>query len=62
MAADLPLAPEPIMQFFSYEHLPAHLAQISQPFADLANQIVATLSCNAEHSRRPRSTKHSRPL
>ena len=50
MATDLPLAPEPIMQFFSYDHLPAYLAQISQPFADLANQIVAMLPRNAERT------------
>ena len=50
MAADLHLALKPIMQFFSYDHIPAHLAQISQPFADLANQIVATLPRNAERT------------
>ena len=50
MATDLPLAPEPIMQFFSYDHLPAYLAQISQSFIDLANQIVATLPRNAERT------------
>lgn len=28
------------MQFFSYEHLPPHLAAVSKPFADLARAIV----------------------
>ncbi len=32
--------PEHIMQFFAYEHLPAHLQDVSKPFADLARAIV----------------------
>ena len=39
-----------ILQFFSYEHLPVHLASVSMPFARLAEEIVATLPYNAERS------------
>lgn len=41
---------EPIMQFFSYAHLPAQLQQVSQPFCVLAREIVQTLPRNAERS------------
>ena len=32
--------PEHILQFFAYEHLPAHLQAVSKPFGDLARAIV----------------------
>lgn len=35
-----PTAPEHIMQFFHYEHLPPPLQEVSKPFADLARAIV----------------------
>ncbi len=38
------------MQFFSYEHLPAHLQVVSKPFGELANLIVTTLPRNPERS------------
>jgi hypothetical protein len=41
---------EPILQFFAWEHLPAHLAAASQPFGVLAQTIVATLPLNAERT------------
>ena len=31
---------EHILQFFAYEHLPPHLAEISKPFCELAHAIV----------------------
>lgn len=31
---------EPILQFFTYTHLPGHLAAISKPFCDLARLMV----------------------
>ncbi len=31
---------EHILQFFHYEHLPPHLAEVSKPFANLARAIV----------------------
>lgn len=33
--------PEPIMQFFAYEHLPEALQAVSKPFCDLARLVVA---------------------
>lgn len=41
---------EHIEQFFAYAHLPAHLAEVSKPFADLASSIVATLPRNPERT------------
>lgn len=32
---------EPIMQFFAHAHLPPHLAEVSKPFADLAQTLLA---------------------
>jgi hypothetical protein len=32
---------EPILQFFTYMHLPPHLRAVSKPFCDLAHAIVA---------------------
>lgn len=32
--------PEPILQFFKYDHLPPAMQLISKPFCDLANAIV----------------------
>lgn len=41
---------EPMLQFFDYEHLPAHLQAVSKPFGDLARQMVETLPRNAERT------------
>ena len=41
---------EPILQFFTWTHLPTHLAEISAPFQVLANQIVGTLPHNPERT------------
>ena len=41
---------EPIMQFFDYDHLPAHLRAVSEPFGVLARMIVDTLPRNAERT------------
>lgn len=43
-------APEPIMQFFAYEHLPLNLQTASKPFCVLANQLVAELPRSAERT------------
>ena len=40
----------PIGQFFKYEHLPAHLREVSKPFSDLANTILETTVGSAEQS------------
>jgi hypothetical protein len=42
--------PEPIMQFFSYGHLPKPLQDVSRPFCELAETIVANLPRNAERT------------
>ena len=39
-AGSPPPSPFPIMAFFEYAHLPAHLQAISKPFAELAQQMV----------------------
>ena len=41
---------EYLLQFFAYQHLPAHLQTISKPFGDLANQIAETLPRNPERT------------
>lgn len=38
----------PLLQFFAYEHLPAHLQEISKPFGDLARSLVEILPMNSE--------------
>lgn len=42
--------PEPLLQFFSYDHLPSHLRAVSKPFCDLAELIAATLPRNPERT------------
>ena len=42
--------PEPIMQFFAYDHLPPHLQAISRPFGELARHIVDCLPRNPERT------------
>jgi len=44
------LETDPILHFFQYAHLPAHLQAASRPFCDLADQIVTTLPRNAERT------------
>jgi hypothetical protein len=41
---------EPLMQFFAYAHLPAHLQLVSKPFCDLARAIVETVPWNPERT------------
>lgn len=35
--------PRGLLQYFEYEHLPAHLQEVSKPFHDLANQLAESL-------------------
>lgn len=42
--------PEHIMQFFAFEHLPPHLAEVSRPFGELAQSIVNGLPRNPERT------------
>jgi hypothetical protein len=40
----------PIMKYFAYEHLPAHLQEVSKPIGDLARQMDEQLADGAEKS------------
>ena len=37
-----------LLQFFSYEHLPAHLQEVSKPFGVLAEALESALPNNPE--------------
>jgi len=45
-----PTPPEPLMQFFKYEHLPDHLAVVSCKFYELAQSVAALLPRNPERT------------
>ncbi|HFD3738265.1 TPA: hypothetical protein ACF3RY_007060 [Pseudomonas aeruginosa] len=40
----------PIMKYFEYQHLPAHLQGVSKPIGDLAKQMDEQLPDGAEKS------------
>ncbi|YBG03659.1 hypothetical protein ACCQ55_08075 [Klebsiella pneumoniae] len=40
----------PIMKYFAYQHLPAHLQEISKPIGDLATLMDESLLDSAEKS------------
>jgi hypothetical protein len=41
---------EPLLQFFSYDHLADKLREVSKPFGELASLIVEKLPRNAERT------------
>lgn len=41
---------EPMLQFFSWSHLPSELGRISRLFSELAEDIVAQLPRNPERT------------
>ena len=41
---------EPIMQFFEYMHLPAHLQSVSSQFHSLAVNVIEMLPRNSERT------------
>lgn len=41
---------EPILQFFTYEHLPEGLAAVSAPFSVMVHTIVEVLPRNPERT------------
>lgn len=41
---------EPILQFFAFQHLPGHLAEVSEQFARVAANVANTLPRNPERS------------
>lgn len=51
---------EPMMQLFRYDHLPPHLQAISQPFHDLAAQLVELLPRNPERSMALRKLREAK--
>ena len=48
--AEAPPPPDRMLQFFTYEHLPAHLQLVSRPFCNLAAHICDTLPINPERT------------
>ncbi|MBL4278837.1 hypothetical protein H8F10_13020 [Vibrio fluvialis] len=42
--------PNPIMKYFEYAHLPAHLQEVSKPIGDLAKQMDESLQDGPEKS------------
>jgi hypothetical protein len=44
------MQPEPILQFFAYDHLPEHLKHVSRPFRDMAASIIDNLPRNPERT------------
>ena len=42
--------PSPIIRYFAYEHLPAHLQLVSKPIGDLARMMDDSLPDGAEKS------------
>lgn len=42
--------PNPIMKYFEYQHLPAHLQEVSKPIGDLAKHMDEQLPDGAEKS------------
>jgi hypothetical protein len=43
-------SPDPMLQFFTYAHLPEHLQGVSRTFCDLAQEIVGSLPRNPERT------------
>lgn len=41
---------EPIMQYFTYAHLPERLQEVSMPFCEAAERVHRTLPRNPERS------------
>ena len=44
------VAPDRMLQFFEYAHLPAHLQDVSRMFHDVAHQIAANIPQNPERT------------
>lgn len=41
---------DPMLQFFTYRHLPNHLQEVSAPFCELAFSLVEKLPRNPERT------------
>ena len=44
------MADDPMLQFFSWQHLPPSFADVSRPFGELAQSLVDTLPRNPERT------------
>jgi hypothetical protein len=44
------VSPEPMLQFFSYDHLRPDLQPVSKAFAELAHELAETLPRNPERT------------
>jgi hypothetical protein len=42
------MQPEPILQFFAFDHLPERLQHVSRPFRDMAASMTDNLPRNPE--------------
>lgn len=42
--------PSPILKYFAFEHLPAHLQEVSKPIGEMAIALDVTLPDGAEKS------------
>lgn len=43
-------ATEPLLKFFQYEHLPANLRAVSEPWCSLAHHVARTIPPSAERT------------
>lgn len=43
--------PDHVEQFFSFEHLPATLREVSRPFCELARRVIESLPANPERTK-----------
>jgi hypothetical protein len=50
MLTETQRAPERLLKFFAYEHLPAHLQEVSEPFGRLADQMCERLQPTPERT------------
>jgi len=44
----MPVYKNTLLQFFTYEHLPTHLQEVSKPFGELAKALEESLPSNPE--------------
>lgn len=50
MFDDLEVQQDPILQYFTFDHLPDHLQEVSIPFAQLASHLVRSVPRSPERT------------
>lgn len=50
MFSDADVQQDPILQYFAYEHLPAHLQSVSQEFSFLAMNLITAVPRSPERT------------